>query len=115
MFPLNNPASHRSIVVAGGRSSMKRSPLIVLTAALLMGATSFASAKNRAAAHAHSKPAPQILNDTTPRATTPDPYYRLSDAYYGDSDPYRGLFNFYALPPYSPGSAYGHIRPMGGH
>ncbi len=48
-----------------------------------------------------------------PRAIVADPYYRLSDAYYGDSDPYHGLFDFYALPPYSPGSAYGHVRPIG--
>jgi hypothetical protein len=49
-----------------------------------------------------------------PRPTVADPYYRLSDAYYGDSDPYRGLFNFYALPPYSPGGAYGHMRSIRG-
>jgi hypothetical protein len=99
---------------------MTRSTLIVITAALLLGGTSLASAKNRAGAH--SKPlrqipneiTPQIPNETTPRATVADPFYRLSDAYYGDYDPYRGLFNFYALPPYSPGSAYGHVRPIGG-
>jgi hypothetical protein len=37
----------------------------------------------------------------------------LSDSYYGDSDPYRGLFDFYAVPPYSPGSAYRYVRPAG--
>jgi hypothetical protein len=93
---------------------MTRSTLIVITAALLLGGTSLASAKNRSAASAHSKPSRQILNETAPRATVSDPYYRLSDAYYGGSDPYRGLFNFYALPPYSPGSAYGHVRSIGG-
>ena len=93
---------------------MSRSTLFVVVAALLLGGTSLASAKNRSTAGAHSKPPRQILNDITPRATVSDPYYRLSDAYYGDSDPYRGLFNFYALPPYSPGSAYGHVKPIGG-
>jgi hypothetical protein len=101
--------------VAGTWSaSMTRSTLIMITAALLLGGTSLASAKNRAVAGAHSKPSRQIVDEITPRATVSDPYYRLSDAYYGDSDPYRGLFNFYALPPHSPGSAYGHVRPIGG-
>jgi hypothetical protein len=105
---------------------MTRSALIVVAAALLLGGTSLASAKNRGAAGAHSKPSRQILNEITPRATVPeilnettprptvaDPYYRLSDGYYGDSDPYRGFFNFYALPPYSPGNAYRYVRPAG--
>jgi hypothetical protein len=55
--------------------------------------------------HAPRAAVPEILNQITPRATVPDPYYRLSDAYDGDSDPYRGFFNFYALLPYSPGNA----------
>ena len=93
---------------------MTRLTLIVISAALLLGGTSLAPAKDRAVAGAHSKPSRQIVNQITPRATVSDPYYRLSDAYYGDSDPYRGLFNFYALPPYSPGSAYGHVKPFGG-
>jgi hypothetical protein len=42
-----------------------------------------------------------------------DPYYRLSDSYYGYSDPYHGLFDFYAVPPSSPGYSYGHVRPGG--
>ena len=48
-----------------------------------------------------------------PRPTVADPYYRLSDLYYGDSDPYHGLFDFYVVPPYSPGNAYGYVRPIG--
>ena len=41
-------------------------------------------------------------------ATAADPNYRLSDRYYGHSDPYHGLFDYYAVPPYSPGYAYRH-------
>ena len=98
---------------------MTKSVLIAIAAALLLGGTSLASAKNRGAGGAHSKPshpsineiAPRpIINVATPRPTVADPYYRLSDLYYGDSDPYHGLFDFYAVPPYSPGNAYGHIR-----
>ena len=37
----------------------------------------------------------------------------MSDSYYGYSDPYRGLFDFNALPPYSPGNAYRHVTPVG--
>ena len=101
---------------------MTRSALIVVAAALLLGGTSLASAKTKGAAGAHSKPSrPSIdeiaprpsINEITPRPTVADPYYRLSDSYYGYSDPYRGLFDFYAVPPYSPGNAYRHIRPVG--
>ena len=101
---------------------MTKSALMVVAAVLLLGETSLASAKNRAAAGAHSKPSrPSInevtprpsINEITPRPTVADPYYRLSDSYYGDSDPYRGLFDFYAVPPYSPGNAYRYVRPTG--
>jgi hypothetical protein len=92
---------------------MTRSTLIAVAAALLLGGTSLASAKNRGSAGARNKPSPPVINETMPRPTVADPYYRLSDLYYGDSDPYRGLFDFYALPPYSPGSAYGYVRPVG--
>ena len=101
---------------------MTKSALIVVAAALLLGGTSLASAKNRGAAGAHSKPsrpsvdeiAPRpIINEIAPRPTVADPYYRLSDSYYGYSDPYRGLFDFYSVPPYSPGSAYRYVRPAG--
>jgi hypothetical protein len=94
----------------------------VVAAALLLGGTSLASAKTKGAAGAHSKPSRPSINEitpnpsideTTPRPTVADPYYRLSEAYYGDSDPYRGFFNFYALPPYSPGNAYHYVRPAG--
>jgi hypothetical protein len=37
----------------------------------------------------------------------------LSDSYYGNSDPYHGLFDFHALPPFSPGNAYRYVRPAG--
>jgi len=94
----------------------------VVAAALLLGGTSLASAKNKGAAGTHSKtsrpgineiaPRP-IINVATPRPTVADPYYRLSDSYYGNSDPYRGLFDFYAVPPYSPGNAYRYVRPAG--
>ena len=99
---------------------MTKSTMIVIAAALLMGGTSLASAKNKGAA-AHSKPSRPSVNEVTPRPginevtphpTAPDPYYRLSDSYYG-SDLYRGLFDFYAMPPYSPGNAYRYMRPVG--
>ena len=89
---------------------MTRSALIVVAAALLLDGTALASAKNRGSASTHSKPS---INENTPRSTVADPYYRLSDLYYGDSDPYHGLFDFYAVPPYSPGNAYRHITPVG--
>ena len=90
---------------------MTKSTMIVIAAALLMGGTSLASAKNKGAA-AHSKPSRPSVNEVAPRSTVPDPYYRLSDSYYG-SDLYRGLFDFYAMPPYSPGNAYRYMRPVG--
>jgi hypothetical protein len=92
---------------------MTRSAQIAVAMALLLGGTSLASAKNRGSAGAHSKPSPPGVNEIVPRSTVADPYYRLSDLYYGDSDPYRGLFDFYAVPPYSPGGAYGYVRPVG--
>jgi hypothetical protein len=111
---------------------MTRSALIVIAVALLLGGTSLASAKSREAAGAHHyglkgdqtsrtkgrpsatpQPFGPDINETAPRPTPADPYYRLSNAYYGDSDPYHGLFDFYAVPPYSPGNAYGHVRPIG--
>ena len=96
---------------------MTKSTIIVIAAALLMDGTSLASAKNKGAAGAHSKPSRPSVNEVTPRpevaprSTVPDPYYRLSDSYYG-SDLYRGLFDFYAMPPYSPGNAYRYMRPV---
>ena len=101
---------------------MTKSALLVVAAALFLGGTSLASAKNKGAASAHSKPSrPSIneiapsasINEIKPRPTVADPYYRLSDSYYGYSDPYRGLFDFYSVPPYSPGSAYRYVRPAG--
>ena len=100
---------------------MTKPTLIVVAAALLLGGTSLASAKNKGVAGAHSKPPrPSIneiaprpsINEITPRPTVADPNYRLSDSYYG-SDQFRGLFDFYAMPPYSPGSAYRYMRPVG--
>jgi len=40
----------------------------------------------------------------------PDPYYRLADRYYGYSDPFRGYYDYHALPPLNPG--YGYVRPL---
>ena len=101
---------------------MTKSALLAVAAALFLGGTSLAAAKNKGAAGAHSKPSRPIINEITlnpiineimPRPTVADPYYRLSDSYYGNSDPYRGLFDFYAVPPYSPGNAYRYVRPSG--
>ena len=110
---------------------MTRSALIAITAALLLGGTSLATAKTRASAvHHHgskgeqisrTKPPPSAIpqvfdpgtNETVSTTPAADPYYRLSDSYYGYSDPYRGLFDFYAVPHYGPGNAYGYVRPIG--
>jgi hypothetical protein len=93
---------------------MAKSARFGFAIALLLTSTSLASAKFRATAGVHGKSAPPPgVHATVSRPTVPDPYFRLSDAYYGDADPYRGLFNFYALPPYSPGSAYGVVSPIG--
>jgi hypothetical protein len=44
-------------------------------------------------------------------AAPPDPHYRLTDQYYGYSDPLRGYYDYHALPPLNPG--YGYVRPLG--
>jgi hypothetical protein len=115
-----------------GETTMTRSALIAITVALFLGGTSLATAKARATAGAHhygpksdqisrkkGRPsaAPQVFgpgtNETASHPPAADPYYRLSDSYYGSSDPYHALFDFYAVPPYSPGNAYGYVRPIG--
>ena len=35
---------------------------------------------------------------------------RLADRYYGYSDPFRGYYDYHALPPLNPG--YGYVRPL---
>jgi hypothetical protein len=109
---------------------MTRSGTIAVVAALLLAGTSFATAKVRGVAGAHGKPFHPTINETTSRPTAADPYYRLSDRYYrntadryyghtaadpyyrlsdryyGHTDPLHGLFNYYAVPPYSPGYSY---------
>ena len=109
---------------------MTRLGTIAVVAALLLAGTSFATAKVRGVAGAHGKPFHPTINETTPRRTAADPYYRLSDRYYehtadryhghtaadpyyrlsdryyGHTDPYHGLFDYYAVPPYSPGYPY---------
>jgi hypothetical protein len=82
---------------------MTRSARIAVAAALLLAGTSLATAKSRGAASAHGKPFHPGINETTSRPTAADPYYRLSDSYYG-------LFDFYVVPPSSPGYSYGHVR-----
>ena len=91
---------------------MTKSTMIVIAAALLMGGTSLASAKNKGAA-AHSKPSRPSVNEVTPRPGINEvaPRSAVPDPYYG-SDLYRGLFDFYAMPPYSPGNAYRYMRPV---
>ena len=85
---------------------MTRSARIAIAVALLLAGTSLATAKSRGAAGAHGKPFHPGINETTSRPTAADPYYRLAD-------PYQGLFDFYAVPPFSPGYTYGHVRPGG--
>ena len=92
---------------------MKRSARIAVAAALLLAGPSLATAKIRGTASAHHNPLRPEINETTSRPTAADPYYRLSDRYYGYSDPFRGLYDFYAVPPYSPGYTYGHVKPGG--
>jgi hypothetical protein len=89
---------------------MSRSVRIAVAAALLLGGTSLAAAKTRGAPRTAIVLHPGI-NETTFGPNRSDPYYRLSDAYYGYSDPLQGLFDFYAVPPLSPGYNYGHVRP----
>ena len=92
---------------------MSRSARIAVAAALLLGGTSLATAKTRGGpARTAILPHPGI-NETTSRPTVADPYYRLSDPYYGYSDQLQGLFDFYAVPPFSPGYTYAHVRPDG--
>jgi hypothetical protein len=91
---------------------LARSARITLAAALLLAGPSLATAKIRGAAGTHDNRNPGITK-TTSRPTTADPYYRLSERYYGYSDPYRGLYDFYAVPPYSPGYTYGYVKPGG--
>ena len=92
---------------------MTRSAQIAVAAALLLAVTPHANAKSRGAAGSHAKPLKSPLSETVSHPTTAGPYYRLSDSYYGYADPYRGLFDFYAVPPYSPGYSYGHVKPSG--
>jgi hypothetical protein len=93
---------------------MTSSARIAVAAALLLGGTSLATAKIRGVAGAHGNPLRPVIKETTTRPTTAaNPYYRLSDQYYGYSDPFHGLFDFYAVPPYNPGYSYGYVRPGG--
>lgn len=125
---LGNSPGRAYVSFLGGnlarRNSMTKSARIaVAVAALLLGGTSLAMAKNRGAAGTHRHPSHPAINETTPQRAkeavspnTPEtsraanPYYRLSDQYYDYSDPYHGLFNFYAVPPYVPGYTYRHMR-----
>lgn len=91
---------------------MSRTARIAVVATLLISGTSLATAKNRNGPARTAIPPHPGVNQPTPRPIAPDPYYRLSDSYYGSSDPLRGLFNFYAVPPLTPGYAYGHVKPQ---
>jgi hypothetical protein len=81
-----------------------RSALIVVAAALLLGGTSLTSAKTKGAAGAHSKPSRPSINEITPNPSIDETTPRATVA---------DFFNFYALPPYSPGNAYRYVRPAG--
>jgi hypothetical protein len=88
---------------------VSRSVRIAVVAALLLGGTSLAMAKTRGVPRTAIVPHLGI-NETKSGPTLADPYYRLSDRYYGYSDPLQGLFDFHAVPPFSPGYNYGHAR-----
>jgi hypothetical protein len=92
---------------------LARSTRIAVAAAMLLTGTSLAMAKIRGVVHGHGNPPRPGIHETTSRPSTADPYYRLSDRYYGYSDPYRGVYDFYTVPPYSPGYTYGHVKPGG--
>jgi hypothetical protein len=89
---------------------MTKSARIAVVVALLLGGSSLATAKTRGPAGAHRNPSHPGITETTPRPAVANPYYRLSDRYYDYSDLYRGLFDYIAMPPYSPGYTYGHVR-----
>jgi hypothetical protein len=90
---------------------MTRSARIAVAVVLLLGGASVATAKTRGSpARTAILPHPGV-SETTSRPAVADPYYRLSDKYYGYSDPLQGLFDFYAVPPFSPGYTYGHVKP----
>jgi hypothetical protein len=91
---------------------MSKSARIAVAAALLLGGTSLATAKVRGPART-AIPRHSVIKETISRPTVADPYYRLSNQYYGYSDPLHGVFDFYAAPPFSPGYTYGHVRPGG--
>jgi hypothetical protein len=89
---------------------MTKPARIAVAVALLLGGSSLAMAKTRGAAGAHRHPSHPVINEPTPRPTAADPSYRLSDQYYDYSDPYHGLFNFFAVPPHIPGYTYRQMR-----
>jgi hypothetical protein len=117
-FPtLGNSRGRAYVSFLGGylarRNSMTKSARIAVAVALLLGGTSLAMAKTRGAAGAHRHPSHPSINETTSRPTPANPYYRLSEQYYDFSDPYRGLYDFFAVPPYIPGYTYRHMRMPG--
>ena len=90
---------------------MTKSARIAIAAALLLlGGPSLAMAKTRGVAATRGNSFHPGINETAPRPTVANPYYRLSDPYYDYSDPYRSLYDFYAVPSYIPGYTYGHVR-----
>ena len=84
-----------------------------MAAALLLAGTSLATARIRGVVSGHGNPPRPGITANASRLTAADPYYRLSEGYYGYSDPYRGLYDFHAVPPYSPGYTYGYVKPSG--
>jgi hypothetical protein len=99
--------------VPAWRNGMSRPVRIAVAAALVLGGTSLAAAKKSKGPARTAIPPHPGISETTSRPTVADPYYRLSAKYYGYSDPLRGIFDFYAVPPFSPGYTYGHVRPVG--
>ena len=113
---------------------MTRAARIAVAAALLLAGTSLATAKSRGAAGAQddlSIPASTRPRRARPRRTPTIAWpIRTMAIPIHRARPWRtlttlvtrtmaipirtrGLYDFYAVPPYNPGYSYGHVRPGG--
>jgi hypothetical protein len=76
----------RMFLFWGGETARQKSAPVAVAVALLLVGTSLAMAKNRGAAGAHRHPSHPSISETTSRPTPANPYYRLSEQYYGYSE-----------------------------